>query len=98
MPASVIAPASSSSSPPETLSSATVVAELAQQGRREISGAAELALERLQDRQRRIQADQVKQGQWPHGQAQPHSGRLVDVLPRGLSRFQQVHRVVEVGQ
>jgi hypothetical protein len=63
-----------------------------------VTGTAELTLECLEDRQARVQADQVKQGQRAHGQAEPHGGRLVDVLPRGLRRFQQVYRVVEVGQ
>ena len=73
------------------------VAQLAQQWRVYVTGTAELIVKRLEDGQARVQADQVEQGQRPHGQAESHSGRPVDVLPRGLRRFQQVHRVVEVG-
>ena len=59
---------------------------------------AALAVHRLEDLVRRVQADQVEQRQRSHWVAAPEAHRGVDVLARGVVALEHRDRVVEVAE
>ena len=67
-----------------------------QQRCRRVVGVAELGVQRLEDRQARVETDQVEQRERPHREVAAALHRGVDVVARRDARVEHPHRVVEV--
>ena len=70
---------------------------LPQQGRGGVAVGAEGVVEHFRDVERGVQADEIEQFERTEGVAAPQDHARVDVLFRGHARFEQAHRVQQVG-
>src|SRR4051812_43446364 len=63
--------------------------EILQQHGRAIFRIAELVLEHLGDRQHRVEADQIRELEWPHRVIEPEARAAVDVFCAARAFFQR---------
>src|SRR6478736_10533826 len=84
----------------ETLAALATVAlgadHPAQQGRGRVVRVPELGIKRVEDREARVEADEVDQLERPHREVAAALHRGVDVVPGGDAGVEESRRVVEV--